>query len=237
MSYDNWDSYGNLPLSNTKPVYRRCFEDHKALKIGEYEVYGGSCSFPIVKDADVYIGFDSSMSVSKRSWPWLESPTVEVYFHITDMQAPADAPNFKDLIEWAALQLIAGKKVHAGCIGGHGRTGTFLAALVTHMTGEKDSIEYVRKNYCKKAVESNAQIEFLHKHYGITKVDPSKSWPVKSKAALGVAYKSKPSATKAATSSPSQKTLPFSSSKSTQSVHGSGRSITPVQSKRDVWAR
>ena len=65
-------------------------------------------------------------------------------------------------------------RLHCGCIGGHGRTGTFLAALVTEMSGEKDSISYVRDNYCHRAVESTCQIDFLAEHFGITKVAHAK---------------------------------------------------------------
>lgn len=158
--------------SSSRAVPKRCFEGHPALPIGKFEIYGGSCSAPAVKDADIYVGFDFSMSKSIKSFPWESGESF--LFHITDMQAPADPEQFKKLIEWLALQLTAQKKVHLGCIGGHGRTGTVLAALVTHMTGELDSITYVRKHYCERAVESKAQVDFLNKHFGITIVDGHK---------------------------------------------------------------
>ena len=54
------------------------------------------------------------------------------------------------------------------CIGGHGRTGTFFAALVAHMMPEvKDPIAYVRENYCNEAVETEEQIAFLIEHFGV----------------------------------------------------------------------
>lgn len=238
--YGNWEGLDLDGYGSPKPLYRRCYEDHKPLVVGDYLIYGGSCSTPAVSDADVYIGFDYSMSHSAKAWPWQAKPTVEVYFHITDMQCPADAESFRELIEWTALQLIAGKKVHAGCIGGHGRTGTFFAALVTYMTGEKDSISYVRKNYCPKAVESKVQTTFLNKHYGITEVAGSKAWPAKAlskpKSALGSGYTSKTLTKRPSMAEPKQKSLPFSSSKATgSSTQGSARSITPVASKRDIW--
>ena len=73
------------------------------------------------------------------------------------MQAPKDAVEFKKMVVWLKEQGQAGKKIHIGCIGGHGRTGTLLAALVKEVTGNVDAIAYVRKNYCAKAVESNSQ--------------------------------------------------------------------------------
>lgn len=156
----------------TQQTFGRCYESHKPLKVGEFLIYGGSCINPIVKDADVYIGFDSGMRHTAMGYPWNQGD--EVFFYIQDMGVPGNAEEFQRLVEWTAVQLTANRKVHAGCIGGHGRTGTFFAALVKHMTGNPHAITYVREAYCQKAVESTAQIDFLHKHFGITKVAPTK---------------------------------------------------------------
>jgi predicted Zn-ribbon and HTH transcriptional regulator len=64
------------------------------------------------------------------------------------------------------------------CLGGHGRTGTLLAALA-HLGGiveeGEDVIQWVRDNYCHKAVESGSQIKWLKETMGIeTKVDGTK---------------------------------------------------------------
>lgn len=223
--YDDLLGFSSGSPSGGKPTgFAKCYSTHPGLKIGEFEVFGGSCSSPVVLDADIYIGFDYSMSFSKGHWPWAKT-SEEVYFQIKDMHAPSNAAEFKQLVGWAAGQIQAGKKLHAGCIGGHGRTGTFLAALVTFMTGELDSITYVRKHYCKKAVETHDQIEFLNKHFGITKVEGSKayattSWPKttispsthskpKSTSALGTGFSGKPSGVK---------------------------TIDPVASKMTIWA-
>jgi hypothetical protein len=155
--------------------YKRCYESHPPLPLPgtELVVYGGSCSNPVVTDADVYIGFDSSMARTQRSWPWKKG--MEFLFKITDMQAPDNAEEFKKLIAWSKKQIDEGKKLHAGCIGGHGRTGTFLAALVSEY-GEKDAISYVREHYCQKAVESSVQVDFLKKHFGIIPAKGAKSY-------------------------------------------------------------
>jgi hypothetical protein len=160
--------------------YKACWEDHQPLKIGKYKIYGGSCIAPLIKNADVYIGLDRGMERMIVEYPWNPSnkkkEVVEVYFPITDMQVPTgkNLEEFKKMIVWTAEQLVLGKKVHVGCIGGHGRTGTFLAALVKHMLGIEDAITYVRENYCKKAVESESQIQFLHKEFGIKTVAATK---------------------------------------------------------------
>ena len=160
-----WDNYNGGTKSGGS---LSCYATHPPLKLGDHVIYGGSCINPVVKDADIYIGLDHGMYVSNRSYPWAEDPRVEVFFPITDRQAPKDPVEFRKMVDWVCNQLQSGKKIHAGCIGGHGRTGTLLAAVTNVMLGEKDAIDYVRKNYCPKAVESHTQMDFLKKHYGIT---------------------------------------------------------------------
>ena len=166
-------SYG--PYKGSSSGYKRCYESHPPLKLPgtELVIYGGSCLHPAVKDADIYIGFDHGMKFTQRSWPWKKG--AEFLFEIRDMHAPSDIDEFRKLVAWTKEQLEAGKKVHCGCIGGHGRTGTFLAALVSEY-GEKDAIAYVREHYCKKAVESSDQIKFLEKHFGVIPAKGSKSY-------------------------------------------------------------
>jgi hypothetical protein len=194
---DDWDDYeerrtggghavdyGDAASSYDKPatysgggVLPRCYESHPPLKLPgtEFVIYGGSCSKPIIKDADIYIGFDSSMRQTSKRFPWKKGE--EVRFLITDMSTPDDPEEFRRLVEWTKKQLAKKAKIHAGCIGGHGRTGTFLAALVSHY-GEKDAIEYVRQHYCQKAVESAKQVDYLNKHFGIKKAQGYKTGAV-----------------------------------------------------------
>ena len=150
----------------------RCYVSHKPLKIGEYLIYGGSCSAPAVVDADIYVGFEHGMKQSPKSYPWVDGASFS--FLIVDGNVPTSIEDTMQLLEFLASSLKAGKKVHLGCIGGHGRTGTILSALVCYMTGNKNATEYVRTNYCEKAVESVTQINWLYKNFGIEKVKPSK---------------------------------------------------------------
>jgi protein-tyrosine phosphatase len=54
--------------------------------------------------------------------------------------------------------LEGGLKVEVGCIGGHGRTGTVLAALsVIYGATASEAIKHVRQHYCTKAVEGKKQ--------------------------------------------------------------------------------
>jgi hypothetical protein len=153
----------------------RCYTGHPALPIPGtgLVVWGGSCLDPVVTDAEIYIGFDSGMKLTERQLPW--TPGHEVRYLIQDQGIPNNPSNFMKLIEWTAARLEAGSKVHAGCVGGHGRTGLFFAALVKVMAGEPDAIAYVRQHYCRKAVESQRQVDFLVATFGITAAEPRHS--------------------------------------------------------------
>lgn len=169
----HWNKYGQLtgsaPTAKNTPKaggYKACYHSHPALPLKNgLVIYGGSCLRPAVSDADVYIGFDSGMKASDKKYPWVAGESF--LLPIPDRNAPSDVTQFKKMITWTIQQLEQGKKVHAGCIGGHGRTGLFFAALVAVYLGRKDAIKYVRENYCKKAVESVVQTEWLVEHFGV----------------------------------------------------------------------
>jgi hypothetical protein len=172
--FDEIFSKGSL---SSKPP---CYETHPTLKLGAGILCGGSASWPIHKDADVYVALQAGSSSGRQRDPWETKGPVEIFYAISDMQAPPNVARFKKMIDYLCNQLQEGKKVHVGCIGGHGRTGIILSAIVAQLNGEKDAISWVRKKYCHKAVESKAQVEFLHEHYGITKVPGTKSHHVSS---------------------------------------------------------
>lgn len=154
----------------------RCYESHPVLKLGKGKLVGGSARNP-VKGADVYVVLQDGDMNGRQTDPWEKKQAViEVAYFIRDMHAPANVERFKKLVTWLCKQLQDGKTVHVGCIGGHGRTGTVLSAIVAESQGEKDAIQWVRKHYCKKAVESKEQVDFLRKHYGVSKVEPTKSF-------------------------------------------------------------
>lgn len=165
-------SYQKATTKTAAHHYPRCYESHPPLSIGDHKIYGGNCSTPVVLNADVYVALQSSYKEDAKGYPWHQ--TTSFTFSIPDMGVPASVDEFKKLIDWLSVQLTAKKLVHVGCIGGHGRTGMVLAALVATMTNEKDAIAYVRENYCKKAVESTTQVDFLMKHFGVLRQPPVK---------------------------------------------------------------
>lgn len=67
---------------------------------------------------------------------------------------------WSDFIHNIADEIKRGVVFLAHCMGGHGRTGVFAASLVAVMDPSiEDPIEYVRENYCQKAVESALQMK------------------------------------------------------------------------------
>jgi len=165
---EKWIDFGNENHEDTP-----CYHTHPPLRMpnSDLVIYGGSCSSPIMTDADIYIGLCHTMRQTERRFPW--GLGEEIYFPIPDMGVPKDVENFKQLVKWVKSRLEFNLKIHVGCIGGHGRTGTLLAALVS-LYGEKDAITYVRNHYCPKAVESKVQVQFLTQHFGIIPAEERK---------------------------------------------------------------
>ncbi len=72
-------------------------------------------------------------------------------------------PQMKDLDETVVHVMNILKQdraVYVGCLGGIGRTGTFLACLVKY-AGKPDAVQFVRGSYLKGAVETKAQEAFV----------------------------------------------------------------------------
>lgn len=86
----------------------------------------------------------------------------EVMVPCPDFGLPAVRPTF-----WHAIHKYAVDKGYSDvcthCVGGHGRTGTVMCALLITLKGftVKKAISRVREDYCKFAVESDRQIEYL----------------------------------------------------------------------------
>jgi len=92
-----------------------------------------------------------------------------------DMSAPASLyvgwPDFgvvevdmlSEAIEWT-LPYLHNKNsiIEIACMGGHGRTGTFVAALmIREGWAVADAMSYIRGGYCDKAIESKVQEDLL----------------------------------------------------------------------------
>lgn len=159
-----------------------CHAKHPDLTIGGGTLVGGNCrDHKRHENVDLYVALDGSMQhpYFTSGLDWLNAP-VSLYYPIENMRIPKNPDKFKDLIEVIVDALAQGAKVHVGCIGGHGRTGMVLAAVVAKLgiAGEEnDAIAWVRENYCKKAVENAAQEGFLATHFGVKL--PGSAYPSK----------------------------------------------------------
>lgn len=159
-----------------KPVYQACAHSHSKLSVGGGKVItGGSAYHPVGGPYDTSVWLDGAPRSDKRVYPWESGYAFS--FPITDMSVPASLEDFKNLLTWVSGRLDTGDRVHVGCVGGHGRTGLFLSALVSlRMPEVKDPVTYVRENYCHKAVESAEQLWWLEKNFGfISEAQPSKT--------------------------------------------------------------
>ena len=154
----------------TKVAYApSCHLAHPPYPVFEdFTVIGGSGIFPHVKDCDVYCSLDRN---GTTSMPW-ETGATRFVWEIKNYGVPTDVAGFKHMVTYLAGKIKEGKKVHVGCMAGHGRTGMVLAALRFEMAGDPDAIMHVRNNYCNQAVEPDGQIKWLMDHYGMNKAPP-----------------------------------------------------------------
>lgn len=90
-----------------------------------------------------------------------------------DMGTPGcSIGDFRTIVRWVLGQLQQGKTVDIGCIGAHGRTGTFVACLLTEQgMPSRQAIAQVRKEHCDLAIETSEQTEYIHK-FGKRRLPP-----------------------------------------------------------------
>lgn len=144
-----------------------CYEGHRPFYITEtLFVTGGSCLSP-PEDSEIVVGLDHSFRPDKLAKDLELEEENFISYIIPDFDAPNDVQSFSQMIDTVIEHIESGKRVHIGCLGGHGRTGMVLSAIYTRMTGDKDGINHVREHYCPYAVETQDQIDFLVNNFDI----------------------------------------------------------------------
>jgi len=82
-----------------------------------------------------------------------------------DFRIPVDLDLAVQQIWETCERANCGEVVEVGCIGGHGRTGTILGCAVTYSVGlscsTEQATEWVRTNYCDRAIETALQQWFI----------------------------------------------------------------------------
>lgn len=169
ISNFDWNSYHST--SEKKPPLHFILDGKPAT------IYGGSCHHPMIKDADIYLSLDIEQPVYFWEQPWNTNVGKQhIRFPITDMFIPSNSSEFQACILYIKECIHKGKKVHVGCIGGHGRTGMVLSAIIQESMKELlidksgnliSAIDYVRENYALKSVETVPQLLFLHYNFDI----------------------------------------------------------------------
>ena len=95
-----------------------------------------------------------------------------VYVPWPDYGTPDNPHAVADVAVWTLQQIAANKVVETGCMGGHGRTGTFLACLLAAQgIHPGEAIRRVRDEYCSEAVETDKQCDLVASTYAIVTGD------------------------------------------------------------------
>ncbi len=142
-------------LDNAFVLYEKC--KHPALApviIGGYEVWFGA-------NRDIEAKTTNQMDYICA----LSGLMPSAYFgqHVNMINCPLQdmggVPDFwGSFIDEIIVEIKEGKKILAYCVGGHGRTGTFGASLISVLEPETpDPIDAMRERHCHKAVETLAQ--------------------------------------------------------------------------------
>ena len=181
--HSNAYSYGNYGSWST------CEHWRDEVKLGEYTVYvSASSDKSSSKDTDIVP--DYGFYFSTISWthkltitPDFPSELIPiafkypcVFYDWTDYGVPR-SPYILQLVKAAAELIREGKKLDIGCMGGHGRTGTFVALLAVELLGAKaaEAIGMVRDNHCKEAIETYSQRAFIYGFAGEKAPEPPPS--------------------------------------------------------------
>jgi len=120
------------------------------------------------KPADISLYFDTAW-IGKWDvvWgterpPWMPKLAVQLYQIYWPDMGVMDIQRLLPLLKWTGEQIVAGKRIEIGCMGGHGRTGTFLACLMVVFGWDgKEAIKEVRRQYCDSAIETPAQEKLI----------------------------------------------------------------------------
>jgi protein-tyrosine phosphatase len=96
-----------------------------------------------------------------RRW---QPPWTHEHLEWPDFGVPADGAALKVALMDVLGRARSGQLVEVGCLGAHGRTGTALACLALLAGLERErAVDWVRVNYCEKAVETPEQAAFVNR--------------------------------------------------------------------------
>jgi hypothetical protein len=169
----SWPMHSNvtaIPGPSTKPIDPPCRHHLTPFNIAGTDVYLSGVSHikePPVgpsPNACAYLSdaWLSGQTFTNDGTSTQESGQPRILFLDWPDYGTIPLEQFLSALDWAIGVIDSGEYLEIGCHGGHGRTGTFAAALAV-MYGEKanHAINRIREEYCKKAVENIAQEDFV----------------------------------------------------------------------------
>lgn len=168
----------------------------KVFEIGACEIWGGRESQVMPRADEFEVIISLLGAVAKKDLPFkLTRGSRRMFSALTAYRqrrnniVSIDWPDMGiprlDRQFWEALaEDLSGVKGRAAvfCMGGHGRTGSALSALIQVSNYQPaldsgDVIEWVRTHYCGDAVETPSQVDYLRNTMGlVTKSKGSRGW-------------------------------------------------------------
>jgi len=153
-----WESLHYPPMNYGYPGLKVCRHRGDKVKVGDYEIYAGAGRDLMpddMKNFDVIIPLAGA-----SSWIWDGGFSGLVLAYPMEDGGGIKGP-WKKFLNIVIGLLDEGKRVLVYCLGGHGRTGTFLASLIALLEQPEDPIDEIRKRYCKEAVETEEQAKAI----------------------------------------------------------------------------
>lgn len=127
-----------------------------AVRVGSYQIFVGGLRY--LQPTDL-VGFDYLIPLEDRVPVALGQIARVLGCSWQDYSPPPEG--FDRFLKELVIPLLdKGKKILVYCVGGHGRTGTFVASLIALLEDEKetlDPIAAVRERHCYEAVETRGQ--------------------------------------------------------------------------------
>jgi hypothetical protein len=153
MSTKNWQQYSAVS----------CKPHQNWLQIDQYRVFLKSATGDIDPKVQIYIDLTGGSYLKRVIPPQLQellgNPSlIMMEWELLDGYTCDQLPNM------VVTLLEAGYVVGWGCVGGHGRTGWLAAKVLQELTNcsGNEAVDYVRKNYCASAIETQNQLNDLN---------------------------------------------------------------------------
>lgn len=165
------------PVAKTYKAPQCHYGNVHVFNIGNVRVHGGGTNRGVNEyDADIMMptlnGYNNDIDDALRQmfprYTALQEDIVVLPIITQDYKAPTLKKEEWQAIVDDLMDIEEEKDLIVFCIGGHGRTGTVLSVLYGLVHPDKgDPVKVIREKYCKKAVESNSQLDYIEKITGI----------------------------------------------------------------------